>query len=423
MNPSERDGLPIMSEDHEGSVRKTKDASGYVRVALRFGRASPGFLRPPYAHFTSASGARVDRWGSPVRQAERANFAQIEWDLPAPSRPAPVAVPPTVAAAWPLVTRSPTFVRLFDGVRRAGFTIRVPRTDRVSCVIAGTPMIDIAEAPRGGFVARLVEQVATASAFGDGAGVPVLDPRAPDFARTNAGFLIERYGRAKLLAAVIRDEILVAGGADIGRPGLRGDQLEAYDRHRSGETTFEVAATELARSAHGNLGAPFDEVYGPPAGRHLHAAFMNRFPGGAPRKDPELAPLVALLGRLAAVDNPLREVAEPVLGVGFDVVDLSNPYWTVSRSGALAPALAIELHEPNDRSPRGRFVVYPEQPVTLGQLVAAFPGGVPFHVGARATDTRATMAFPIGARGLFAGFDVLTGAVDPLVVGPPVRWT
>lgn len=410
-----------MSETKLG-IRKFHDAAGYVRVALRYGLPGAGWNRPPYAHFTSASGARVDRQGRPVRQGERANFSPIEWDLALPTRPPPAPNDtPTIAAIWPIITRSATFVRVFDAIRRAGAMLRAPRTDGVSCVHVGTPMIDVASAPRGGFIARVVEQVTIAFVFADGVGLPVIDAQAPDFARLGAGVLIERYGRAKLLAALVRDEVLSAGGPDIGGPGLRGDQLEAFDRHRAGETTFDVAALAIGRSAEGDTGAPFHTGYGPPAGRHLDEAFTARPSPTRPRVDPEIAPLVALVTRLAAVDHATRDGARGALGLGFDVVDVSNVYWTVSRSGATPAALALELHEPIDGSPRGCFVVHPAQPVTIEQLAAAFPGGVPLHAGARASDHHASIAFPLGARAVIASFDLWKGAVDPLVVGPYLR--
>ena len=404
-----------MSETKLG-IRKFHDATGYVRVALRYGLPGPGWNRPPYAHFTSASGTRVDRHGRPVRQAERANFSPIEWDLAVPTKPAPEGDTPTVAAIWPIVTRSATFVRAFDAVRRAGATLRAPRTDGVSCVHVGTPMVDIASAPRGSFVARLVEQIAIAFVFADGAALPLSDAQAPDFARVNASFLIDRYGRAKLLAALVRDEILNAGG-----PGLRGDQLEIFERHRAGETTFEVAAAAIGRSAEGDTGAPFHEAYGPPVGRYLHEAFTSRKPPTGARVDPAIADLVALVARLDTVDQARRDGARRGLGLGFEVVDISNVYWTVARSAPTPGALALELHEPNDGSPRGRFVVYPDKPFTIDQVAAAHPGGLPLHVGARAGDHHASMVFPLGRRALVVGFDLRTGAVDPVVVGPYLR--
>ena len=409
-----------MSETKVG-IRKFHDAAGYVRVALRYGLPGADWNRPPYAHFTSAAGTRVDRQGRPVRQSERANFSPIEWDLPLPTRSPPIAEAPTVAAAWPIVTRSATFVRAFDSIRRIGATLRAPRTDGVSSVHVGTPTIDVASAPRGGFVARLVEQVAIGFVFADGVGLPGTDAQAPDFVRVNAGFLIDRYGRAKLVAALVRDEVLSAGGPDIGGPGLRGDQLEHFDRHRTGEATFDVAAVAIGRSAEGDTGAPFHEAYGPPAGRHLHEAFTARKPVGRPRVDPAVAALVALVTRLDAVDHGTVEGAHRALGLGFDVVDVSNMYWTVSRSGETPGAAALELHVPNDGSPRGRFVVYPDRSFTIDQLGAAYPGGIPLHVGARAGDRHASIAFPLGRRALIVSFDFRTGVVDLVVVGPYFR--
>ena len=409
-----------MSETKLG-IRKFHDASGYVRVALRYGLPGSGWDRPPYAHFTSATGMRVDRQGRPVRQGERANFSPIEWDLAVPARPRSEAGVPTVAAVWHVLTRSAAFVRAFEAIRRVGATLRAPRADGVSCVHVGTPMIEVAAAPRGGFVARLVEQIAIAFVFADGAYLPVTDAQATDFARVNANFLIDRYGRAKLLAALVRDEILSAGGPDIGGPGLRGDQLEHFDRHRMGESTFDVAAAAIGRSAEGDTGAPFHEVYGPPAGRLLHDAFTARKPVTRSRVDPAVASLVALVARLDTVDHATVDSASRSLGLGFDVVDISNAYWTVSRSAATPGAAALELHVPNDGSPRGRFVVYPDGPLGIDQVAAAYPGGIPLHVGARASDRHASMAFSLGRRSLVVGFDVRSGVVDPVVVGPYLR--
>lgn len=410
-------------------IRKFHDASGYVRVSLHYGARGPGFEQAPYAQFVDTSGNRVDRHGRPIRQVERANFGAIEWDLPPPEVPPP-APDATVAAVWSLVGRSATFLRLMNTVRRGGFTLRAPRPDGVSGVLLGTPYIDVAARPRNGFVALLVEEVAVASSFIDGVGLPHFASGSPEITRVNATFLMERYGRGKLLAALVRDEILLGGGPDIGGPGLRGDQLEAFDRHRLGEIAFDVAAREIGCSPDGDTGRPFDPREGPPAARNLREAFADRIPVVAtgmesplrsPRVDQALAPLVALVQGLAAIEQPRREAAERALSTSFQVIDIANPYWTISRCGPRSPVVGLDLHEPNDGSAAGRFVLYPEKMPGLAQVAGSFTGGVPFHTGARASDTRATMAFPVGRRSLFAAFDIATGDIDTLVVGPPIR--
>src|SRR5512140_1580779 len=251
--------------------RLVVDAHGRTRLKLKRGRGAYDGPEGPHAHYFGETGQRLDEQGRLIEARTRRNFRPIKWDLPAARPPAP-AGPPDLDAAVALARRSPTFRRLLDEVLRSGWVIELAVPGFGSGCRKGPNTISLDAGERGAFVARLVHDVGYALGLGE--ALPVVDVNAAGFPREDALFLMRKWGHATLNQAIVRDEILAAGGPDIGGPGLRGLQHEAYDLFRRGEMPLARAIDALAFSVDGALAVGMMPYKGPRVVSNLERAFI-----------------------------------------------------------------------------------------------------------------------------------------------------
>jgi hypothetical protein len=161
-----------------------------------------------------------------------------------PLPPARPRTPPSIDHALAVASRSALFTRMLDDVLREGWVLDLARIGRPRGVTKGPHLIAIEPEPPGPFVGRLVLAVALAHALP--AGLPIADPGDKSFVHANAVAYLKWDGEARLDAATARDEILAAGGPDIGGPGLRGGQLHFYDGFVRGILTRARRSSILA---------------------------------------------------------------------------------------------------------------------------------------------------------------------------------
>ncbi len=358
-------------------------------MKLKRGRGepdAPDATDGPHAHYFSADGHRVDQAGKPVEARSRGSFRPIAWDLPEGPAPPAAGAAADLAAALELACRSARFRALLGDVFARGWLL-----SRADDLLApgcrkGPDLLSVDLTRPGGLVAQLVLQVAQAHALAD--SLPVREVATSDFARNNALFLIRAWGKALLDQAIVRDEILAVGGADIGGPGLRGLQQEAYDVYRRrDDVPLARVVDAIAFSVDGAIGASFVPGDGPPLLANLDRAFVRppRAAGGMSggvRSDDVLGPLDRLARRVDSID-----ALDPV--AVFQVLDgveltpgepaLEQPYLeTRSALPATGGFQRVELVAPAGgvRTFVPRVLLYPRRAVTRSAVSTAFGDGI-----------------------------------------------
>jgi hypothetical protein len=319
------------------------DARGRTRLKLKRGRGAHDDPNGPHAHYFSVAGTRCDQSGRLVEARARGNFRAVRWDLPeaAPSLP---SGPPDLSVALTLARRSATFRAELDNVLRSGWVIELAAPGFGAGCRKGPNTISLDTSTRGGFVARMVRDVAYANALAE--PLPVLDAKAPGFLREDSLFLMRKWGQAMLCLAIVRDEILAAGGPDIGGPGLRGLQHEAYDQHRRQGIPLARTIDAIAFSIDGALAAGFSPFGGPRVGRNLEQAFVAPPVIVASSMSAEMLQVLERVRLLPTID-------EHTIGRVFEVelaprpLAVETPYLQV-RAALLdhGPFSWVELREP-----------------------------------------------------------------------------
>lgn len=384
--------------------RVVVDAKGKPRLKLKRGRGTDELLGP-HVHYVSGSGVRTDQSGRPIPARSRRNFRKITWDLPE-APPQAAAGPVDVAAALVLARRSPTFARLLDEVLRSGWVIDLAGPGFGAGSRKGPHTISLDAHRRGAFVARMVHEVAYARALAD--PLPLLDVAAPGFPREDAVFLLRKWGEAALAQATARDEILLAGGPDIGGPGLRGLQLDAYDVQVRQSVARERVLDAIGLSVDGLLVQGFSPTEGPHVAMNLARAFVPPAAIVSTGLTAEMLQLLEHLRRLPAFDAVAVghafgvELAPRPLGVDTPYLDVkaalleSGPFsWVELRTPVRGVALAP------------RLLLVPRYEMSHFDLASWFGLGVPHHVDPLPLPGAvATAAYPFERREMYVTYSV-----------------
>jgi hypothetical protein len=305
-----------------------------------------------------------------------------------------------------LASRATTFARAFEDVLRAGWEVRIARDDERPGVRKGEHVIAV-EKISSAFVARLAHQVAFARALAP--PLPLADPTARDFARVNAVALLTRDGLARLDAALVRDELLHAGGPDIGGPGLRGEQLHAYEGFRRGIFGREDAARVIGLSSDSALAEGFVPGEGPRIARNLSRAFACTPRGTLPAK------VLAFLERAhpdtaaAVLDADVRARPPDAHSVALEAPLAPPDAHSVALEAPLAPPftrLDVRLPRAPGGPPPRATVVVQSGALAFAAFAARFGLGAAYHVDASEWPL-ATAAYATAW-----GFTYVTFAVD-----------
>jgi hypothetical protein len=404
--------------DGSTGIRKYADAAGLTRLWLRRGGARPGFTQPPTAQYVDTKGFRVDRHGRRVRATQAENFREIAWNLPEPegTEPEPPpAAPPTLADAIALADGSPLFKKTLDALAREGWGIAVDPSAKAPACALGPCSITLDLPRRSILAARLVHEVGLARAL-TGAPLPAIDPAQPTFVRENALALLDRHGEAKLFHALVRDEVLAYGGPDIGGPGLRGDQALGYRYFRTGAISRDAALASISRSVDAEELRGFDRELGPVVAQHLDAAFVS----GTPMPARPGNAFLETLDRVRALPAFDQTTVAAALRAKLVARPGLRPHQEVFGAKLLGgPFADVELRQPVYEKPGvQRLVLVPSKGFSFDSVAAWYGRGQPHHLGARATDDLATVAYGDGPRWLFATFSVTSGELAAIAFQP-----
>jgi hypothetical protein len=282
----ERDARPSRAANMRGPApppHVVRDAQGRVRLKLKRGVGDEHSPLGPHVHYFGSSGARIDSTGRALEARARQNFRPIRWDLPEEASPR-VTEPPDVELALGVLRRSPTFAKLLDQALRAGWVLEVATPAFGAGPRTATRTISLDASKRSAFVARLARDVALACA--KETPFPWQPTSASSFVHAATMAWMRLWAEAAIAQARIRDEILVAGGPDIGGPGLRGMQVEAYDIAVRQTVPHERLIDAIAFSVDGELA----ERFKPQTGPHLATTIADAF----------LPPKTLVVGSLSA---------------------------------------------------------------------------------------------------------------------------
>jgi hypothetical protein len=398
--------------------RTSLDAEGNTRVKLKRGRTAPSYGQGSHAHYVGTDGVRLDRQGRRVDLRANGNFAAITWDLEKDDVAPTFELPKLAPAIELLVKRSTTVKRLLDEVSRAGWIVQLADKFYPSAVRKGPHVIEVDVSLRHAFVARLVHDIAFARALRS--PLPVLDAKTPGFAHDDGLFYLRCEGEAALVTAIVRDEILSFGGPDIGAPGLRGSQLDAYAAFKRGQIDEARAKELIAVSPDGAWVAGADPKRGPRVAQNLDAAFVTERPPPIQRLRSDAIEAIERLRRLRSFD---RGALERDLGVRFAMRDDQGPNVHLRRHEAdleYGPLEHAELREPvpgiSGLAPR---LVLRPRALSYPQVAAWLGPGEPHHVDASLERlAHATVAYPFDTTTMFVTFRVRDVAVRSLTVVP-----
>ena len=238
-------------------------------------------------------------------------------------------------------------------------------------------------------------------------------PDSPAFAVASASLRDLALGSMRLAAraaldqALVRDEVLLSGGPDIGGPGLRGLQIEAYDVARRQSVAADRVVDAIAFSVDGPMARNFSSEVGPLVFRQLTSAFAapgvatGALPPDISRALEEVRRLsrldAATVGQHFGVKLALRAVgvetghvdllsAEPETGP-FSLLELTMPVLGRSRPKPLAP----------------RLLLVPRYPVSQFEMSGWYGLGTPYHLDLGDAPL-ATSAHDFGQRTLLTTF-------------------
>ncbi len=382
--------------------RLIADSEGRPRLKLKRGQGEPSNPRGPSAEYFSATGGRIDSQGRPAEARSAENYRPIRWDLADPPVAAPSG-PPDVGLALGLARRSGTFVRLLDQALRAGWVVELAASGFGAGCRKGPHTISLDARSRGAFTGRLVHSIAYANVVAD--PLPALDPASPAFLHDNAVFLMRRWGHAALEQAIVRDEILFAGGPDIGGPGLRGMQVEAFDIFRRNGEPLPLAIDAIGLSPDGPLARNFRDAEGPLLADNLAKAFVppqTLVPGTL---TPDILDVLERIRGLPVIDvESIGRTFEVELAPRPLVVE--NPFLSV-RAALLdeGPFSWVELREPvlgaNHLMPR--VILVPRFQLSHYDLSRWYGLGVPHYVDLFDAPL-ATAVYPFDKRELFVTY-------------------
>jgi hypothetical protein len=384
--------------------RVVLDPQGRPRLKVKRGRGSLDGPEGPHAHHFSATGSRVDEAGRPVEARSRDNFRRIRWDLDDPPA-APPGGAPNLGAALALANRSGTFRRLLDDMQREGWVIELAAPGFGAGCRKGPNTLSLDTRRRGAFVAHLVHAVAYACALAE--PLPSIEEGASGFPHEHAVFFLRRWGHASLHQAIVRDEVLAEGGTDIGGPGLRGLQQEAYERYREEDVLLARVIDALAFSIDGALAADFVPGEGPRVAKNLTRAFI------APPANPRgLISAEMFEGLERACELPVLDVAG--LARTFDVAlvpgppTIENAYVSLARAQLRSgPFATVELRQSShaDTHFTPRLLLVPRLSVSHFDLLSRLGPGAPHHIDPL-DDPFATVAYTLSGRQVYVTYAV-----------------
>jgi hypothetical protein len=391
--------------------RFVTDAEGHLRMKLKRGTGHERAEEGPHVHYFSRTGVRLGRDGSRVDARSRDNFRPIKWDLPEQA-PARASGPPNVEAALDVARRSPTFRRLLDETLRSGWGIELGNAAFGSGCRKGPHTIAL-DSRRSTFVARMIHHVALACALAE--PLPSLDPAHPSFVREATVFLMRRDGHAALHQAIVRDEILLAGGPDIGGPGLRGLQLEAYDVHRRERVAIERAVDAVALSIDGEHADGFTPETGPRLARNVRAAFVAPSTVVSAGLTSEMVQAFERLRHIPAQPHPIGrafgvELAPRPLAIQTPYLDVhaallpEGPFsWVEVRAPSASTTPTNTTRTASAARRAARVILVPRYVMSHFDLFAWFGPGAPHHVDLLGTPL-ATAAYPFEQRQMYVTY-------------------
>ena len=334
----------------------------------------------PHVQYFAAGGARVDHIGRAVEARARDNFRPVQWDLPEEEEAPPA--PLDIEAALTLARRSPTFRARLDEVLRAGWTVEVASAMSGAGVRRGAHRVALDTSRRDALVARMVHDVALAAAY-EAPDSPAF-PVAATSLRELALGVMRLAARAALDHALVRDEVLLTGGADIGGPGLRGLQIEAYDVARRQSVAADRVLDAIAFSVDGTMARNFSSEGGPLVLRQLTAAFAapSVVTGALP---PDISRALEGLRRLPRLDAATVgqhfgvQLAPRPVAVETGHVDLLSAATETGPFSLLELTLPV-LDRPRPTPLAPRLLLVPRYPVSQLEMSGWYGLGTPHHL-------------------------------------------
>jgi hypothetical protein len=325
--------------------------------------------------------------------------------------------PPTLDldSAIAVALRSATFGAVWTNARRAGWAIRLARGGEPTGVFKGPHLIALEPAPPSALAARLAHQVALAVALA--APLPIRAPDDPRFVRKNAAWFLKQDGAARLLAAIVRDEILATGGPDIGGPGLRGEQLRVFEAFKRGRLPWAATVERIGLSRDSLEARGFTTADGPRIARNLASAFV-----APPREVDGDAGGREVIARICRMRRRARPLTASTVAAGLGVVlcKTSADGEVITHEGELAPRLAeVSLRTPVFGGD-ARIVVWLRGEAALGyeSFVSRFGPCEPHHVDSSDRPRATVMCVrPVGR--VYATFAPETGVVHAITVEGP----
>jgi hypothetical protein len=383
---------------------------GVLQRKLKRGIGEHGDPFGPHVHHFGRGGRRIDGQGRSVTARARENFQAIDWDIYDRGAQPPTGTPPDldIEAGFTLLRRSPTFRRILDTVLRAGWIIDQATPSLGPGSRGGSHSLAFDTSRRASFLARLVHAFGLADAHDT--PLPAVDGSDEAQVHAAALFLLRRNARALLAHATVRDEILLAGGPDIGGPGLRGLQVEAYDVSRRQQVSADMLIEAIAYSVDGRMADKYEPSEGPLVARNLRAAFGPPPVGGRGTLSPELIRALDGLGKLARLTPGAvaREVGAPLAprAAAWD-----NPHVIVSSASLSAgPFQWLEVRAPDSLDASGpiaashtRVLLVPRTALTHLDMMSWYGPGVPHDLDV-AGPALATTAYSFGDRELLVTY-------------------